>query len=101
MVRLRADMLCFGSTKTVLNLVSRTETQLDQIREEWASHLARTDEQKKRMVAKLVGGVVQPYDDLRRPDKFRQHCGRETKFERRRIHKKKQAALAAAAPKNL
>jgi len=52
------------------------------LREDWATKLSRNDEQLERIRAALREEVGQ-FDDLRRPDEFRKHTGRATKFTRR------------------
>ena len=51
-------------------------SELDQLRREWAEHLSRGPEQMQRMLDLLSSGALDTYDDLRRPDAYRAHCGK-------------------------
>ena len=69
--------------------------ELGALRRSWCEHLARDPEQKERMLA-VVGdpegaAEISLFHDLRRPDQYRQHNGKETQMERRRSHKKREA----------
>lgn len=67
--------------------------ELAVLRHSWCEHLARDPEQKERMEAAIAdrGRDISLFHDLRRPDQYRQHNGKETQMERRRSHKKREA----------
>ena len=54
----------------------------DALRERWAGYLAR-DEDQLAGIRGALRGELAVFDDVRRPDEYRQHTGRETKLTRR------------------
>jgi tRNA G18 (ribose-2'-O)-methylase SpoU len=75
------------------------DDELDAIRRSWCGHLARDEAQAARMMLSAGGassaadaaGERLPFDDLRRPDEYREHNGRGTLSDRRRDHKRREA----------
>ena len=65
------------------------------LRDRWAVKLSRDEGQLERIRHALREGAAPALDDLRRPDEFRMHTGRPTKFTRRADRK---VRMMAGAP---
>lgn len=67
--------------------------ELNTIRQRWCSYLARDDAQAARML-EAIGGVevasLKLFDDLRRPEQYREHNGRGSAADRRRERKRRE-----------